>query len=426
MDQSSKVEERKQKEYYCVKNPGDQAFFYCDDCSVFVGPKCFAVEHRMCNSSTPDLMQESLAKEMKNLLKSLNSLKDQVDEKLNEVSELDNFFTSKNNEVKNIVGSFNQEVANQMSKKRKELNGEIADIFNGVDHEVENSSQRLNLTKKKANKIIEEVKDICSYANSIKSDEQICIFKKNKEGFLQDNKKFLTDIQSFMAENVENTKKKTEAGMDQFVEKSSVFQKNADIYENSILNTITSGIPNKCMRIRRFRRFFFSNYRYLKTTSINFTVSHSVNLVGFCLCGLFNNNKGTYPTNEFDVKLYEMNVDQVFNTKENKNLLWESKISVPTITNVVDPVFQFYLNKTIQVNKEKCYVMIMNNLEKNSYIDMWTGEIIPEKSEMIEAQTVTCNNSDVKFTFTRPKGIQSDFDEFSNGIVSDVIFSHLD
>mgnify|MGYP000052664031 CR=1 FL=1 len=70
--------------------------------------------------------------------------------------------------------------------------------------------------------------------------------------------------------------------------------------------------------------------------------------------------------------------------------------------------------------------MVMNNLEKNSYIDMWTGEIIPEKSDMIEAQTVTCNNSGVKYTFRRANGIQSDFDEFSNGIVSDIIFSHLD
>ena len=206
----------------------------------------------------------------------------------------------------------------------------------------------------------------------------------------------------------------------------SIVQKNSEIYENSILNTINSGIPNNCMRIRRFRRFFFSNSRYLKTTSVSFSVSHSVNIVGFCLCGLFNNNKTTNPATDFDVKIYEMEMDQTFNSKEKKNLLWESRITIPTIINVVDPVFQFYLNKTIQVNKEKSYVMVMNNLEKNSYIDMWTGEIIPEKSDMIESQTVTCNNSGVIYTFTRPKGIQSDFDEFTNGIVSDIIFSHLD
>jgi hypothetical protein len=257
----------------------------------------------------------------------------------------------------------------------------------------------------------------------------MCLYKKQKEPTLQENKKFLNDMQIFMAENIINTKKKTEAGMEEFLKRCEEFQKNSEIYENSIINTINSGIPNKCMRLRRFRRFFFTNSRYLKTTSISFRVSESISLIGFCLTGLFKSSKSsTYPTLDFNVKIYEINIDQDFNSIENNkiNLLWESKIVVPTISNVVDPVFQFYLNKEIRVNKEKNYIMIMNNLEKNSYIDMWTGEIIPEKSDLIETQNVTCNNSGVKFCFFRSKGIQSDFDEFSNGIVSDIIFSHLD
>lgn len=412
--------------YTCSKYPGEEALFYCDDCNAFIGAKNFALNCRNCNCSTPELMKVSLDNDMLSLINNLKSLKENVDGKLSLISELNNFFSSKTEEVNKHLSSFNQEIATEMNKKSKELNGEIQEIFNGVDSEVENSSQRLNLMKKRADKIMEEVKEICNKADSIESDEQLCVYKKKKEGYLKENKKFLTEIQSFSTENVQNTKEKTEAGMDQFNSKSVIFQKNADIYENSILNTINSGIPNQCMRIRRFRRFFFSSSRYLKTTSINFRVSHSVNLVGFCLCGLFNNNIGSNASTDFDIKIYEMNSNQIFNPKEKNNLLWESIITVPTITNVVDPVFQFYLNKTIQVNKEKSYIMIMNNMAKNSYIDMWTGEIIPEKSDMIEAQTVTCNNSGVKFTITRPKGIQSDFDEFSNGIVSDVIFSHLD
>lgn len=422
----SNEKEHKKKEYFCYKNPAVEALFYCDDCSVFVGTKCFALEHRKCNCSIPELMHESLGKDMTKLIKDLTVLKEQVDNNIEKASELDNFFNQKNTQFKNSINSFEQEINSEMSKKSKSLKEEIENIFNGIDVEIENSSQRLNLTKKRANKILEETKEICLNANQIKSDEQMCIYKKQKEPTLQENKKFLNDMQLFMAENLTNTKRKTEAGMEEFLKKCDEFQKNSEIYENSVINTINSGIPNKCMRIRRFRRYFFTNSRYLKTTSISFRVSESISIVGFCLTGLFNNNKSTNPSFDFNVKIFELNVDQDFNSTEKKNLLWESKINVPTISNVVDPVFQFYLNKGIRVNKEKNYVMIMNNLEKNSYIDMWTGEIIPEKSDLIETQNVTCNNSGVKFCFFRSNGVQSDFDEFSNGIVSDVIFSHLD
>jgi hypothetical protein len=425
-----RLKDKNENDYYCAKYPIEKALFYCDDCSVFVGTKSFALEHRLHNCSTPELLFESLGKEMSSLIKELNELKEQVDNKISSVSELDNFFNSKFIEIKNIIESFNKEISLELNKKSMELNIEKEDIFNGIDSEVENYSQRLNHTKKRANRILEEVKEICDQANNIKSDEKMCLYKKNKEGILDNNKKFFNEIQIFMTENVENTRKKTESGMAQFIKKCNIFQKNLEIYENSIVNTINSAIPNKCMRIRRFRRYFFTNSRYLKTTSLSFSVSHSINLVGFCICGLFNNNKTANLTIEFEVKIYEINMDQVLainNIIEKKaNLLWESKINVPTITNVVDPVFQFYLNRTIQVNRDKKYIMIMNNMEKNSYIDMWTGEIIPEKSDMIESQTVTCNNSGVKFTFRKPNGIQCDFDEFSNGIVSDIIFSQLD
>jgi hypothetical protein len=428
--EKSLSKEKTELEYYCVKYPTEKALFYCDDCSVFIGAKSFALEHRLHNCSTPELMFESLGREMSILIKDLNDLKEQVNNRTSLVSELDNFFNSKFNDVKNVLNSFNQEISTELNKKSKNLNIEVEDIFNGIDSEVENYSQRLNHTKKRANKILEEVKEICDQSNIIKTDEKMCQYKKEKEGILDNNRKFFNDIQIFMTENVENTRKKTEAGMAQFIKKCNAFQKNLEIYENSIVNTINSAIPNKCMRIRRFRRYFISNSRYLKTTSIGFSVSHSINLVGFCLCGLIDNNKTANPNIEFEVKIYELNSDQdlaINNVIEKKsNLLYESKISVPTIINLVDPVFQFYLNRTIQVNRDKKYIMIMNNLEKNSYIDMWTGEIIPEKSDMIESQTVTCNNSGVKFTFKKPNGIQCDFDEFSYGLVSDLIFSQLD
>ena len=56
--------QKNEEEYFCYKYPGEAALFYCDDCSVFIGTKCFVLEHRNHNCSTPELLHDSLGKEM--------------------------------------------------------------------------------------------------------------------------------------------------------------------------------------------------------------------------------------------------------------------------------------------------------------------------------------------------------------------------
>jgi len=412
-----------EKYYFCFKHALEEALFYCDDCSEFICKTCFAVEHRNHSCSTPELMENIIKENVDKLIVDLENLKTTVDANIKTVSELDNFFISQKKEVTNSLKNMNDEIMKNMNLKAKELSNEIENIFNGIDSEVENSSQRLSITKRKAIKILEDFKKINEEVDAIKSDKQICLYKKNKDAVLSENKKFLNDLQLFMNENIEKTKSKSVTGMETFLKRCSVFQKNSEIYENSITNTINSGIPNICMRIRRFRRFFFTSSRYLKTSSLCFLNSHSVNIVGLSLCGLFN-NKTQFSKIEFEIKIFELELDQKIDEK--KTPVYESKVFVPTILNVVDPVYQFYLNKTVPIHKDKFYYIILNNLDKNSYIDIWTGEINSEKVDNLEQQSIICNNTGVKFSFLRAKGVQSDFDEFSYGLISDIIFSHLD
>ena len=411
------------KSHFCFKHTSEEALFYCDDCSEFICKTCFASEHRNHSSSTPELMEKLIKSNVDKLISELENLKLSVDANIKKVSELDSFFINQKTEVTNSLKNMNDEIMKNMNLKATELANEIENIFNGVDSEVENSSQRLLITKRKAIKILDDFKKINEEIDAIKSDKQICLYKKNKDPVISENKKFLNDLTFFMNENVEKTKNKSVTGMETFLRRCSAFQKNSEIYENSITNTINSGIPNICMRIRRFRRYFFTSSRYLKTSSFCFFASHSVNIVGLSLCGLFN-NKTQFSKNEFEIKIFELELDQKFDDR--KVPVYESKVSVPTIVNVVDPVFQFYLNKTVPVHKDKCYFIILNNLEQNSYIDIWTGEISPEKNEKLEQQSIVCNNTGVKFSFLRANGVQSDFDEFSYGLISDIIFSHLD
>ena len=138
-----------------------------------------------------------------------------------------------------------------------------------------------------------------------------------------------------------------------------------------------------------------------------------------------NSNNNIPTTLKLEIKIYEMESVKQFDP--NLPTLCSTEINVPVIFNVIDPVYQFYLKNAITVHKDRMYYIFMNNLSENTYVDMWSGEVSKDKDEMTENQhSVVCNNSSVKFNFLNAVGVESDFNEFTGGILSDVIFSHID
>jgi hypothetical protein len=218
--------------------------------------------------------------------------------------------------------------------------------------------------------------------------------------------------------------------METFSKKCEKLQKNVEIYENSVSNTIISGIPNICMRVRRFRKYYYSATKYYKTNSICMMTSHTINLVGFSLCGLFLNKStaslSTAPQSiRIGIKVFE--TDSVTEFSPNLPLICSIEVNVPLILNVIDPVYQFYLKNAVTVYKDKAYYIFIDNLSEVNYVDMWSGEVRKGKDESTDDQhSVVCNNSNVKFNFINTIGIESDFNEFTGGILSDIIFSNLD
>jgi hypothetical protein len=412
------------EEKQCYKHLLEEALFYCDDCAEFICKTCFATDHRQHNCSTPDLIVKTIKDSLKKTSSELNSLKKNVEDNITSMQELNNFFTHQKTNFKNNLQEINDRIIKNLNLKAKEFSEEIENIFNGIDFEVESSTQRLESTKKKATKMLTEFQNFYKEVEAIKSDKRVCIYKKTKDSVLNENKKFLSDLQFFLNENLEKTKNKSIQEMENFSRKCTKFQKNAEIYENSVINTITSGIPNICMRVRRFKRFFFSNARYFKTNSICMLTSQTINLVGFSVCGLFNNKNQDKELN-LEIKIYEM--DSVTKFDPNSNTICNLEIKIPIIQNVIDPVYQFYLKSAVTINKDKVYYIFMNNLSGNNYIDIWTGEVSKDKDDSSENQhSVLCNNSNVKFNFINAFGVESDFNEFTGGILSDIIFSHID
>ena len=152
-------------------------------------------------------------------------------------------------------------------------------------------------------------------------------------------------------------------------------------------------------------------------------VSQSINLTGFALCGLFHEEGQPIKTYKINLKLYEVIDANSFN-KDSKEM-FSIDVDIPSITNIIDPVYQFYLNNSYLLNKDYFYFIILTNLSEDVYINTWSGSIYKDKNSVTTNtnNVIISNNENIKFTFLNSFGIESDFNEFSNGIISDIIYS---
>ena len=320
----------------------------------------------------------------------------------------------------------NQHISNALNDKSAEYKSQIESFFNGVDKEVEFNLTKLEIKKKDSTKIYEEFKKMKNEINEINDDHKICLYKKDKDTLIQENRQFLFDIKDFLQEQLNQTKERVEKEESNFKEKCDNLKKNIDIYESSVLSTMKSGIPNVCSRARRLCKYSSEKGKYFKKDSLCMIVSQNINLAGFALCGLLYENDQPIKTYKVNLKLYE--VDDANNFNKDSKEMFSIDVDIPTITNIIDPVYQFYLNNSYLISKDKFYFIILTNLSNDVFINTWSGIIYKEKKQdsIKETNIVQANNENIKFTFMNAFGVESDLNEFNGGIISDIIYSPVE
>lgn len=409
----------------CFKHEHESALFYCDDCAQFICKTCFALDHRHHNCSTPDLIVNSIKEKVKGLYNQLQALKAKIEGSTDSIQKINEFYVDQKRIFKTNLDLMNNKIKNALIEKGQEYANEIESFFNGVDSEVELSVQKLDSTRKKANRMLDQFNLMCKEVNEITSDKKICEYKKEQSSVIADNKNFLQDIQNFLKDQLSKTKQKVVQEEENFITKCNNFKKMIAAYESSVINTIVSGIPNVCMRVRRFRKYINSKSKYFKTDSICLLTSNSVNLAGFALCGLISDyNQSTADPYRVMLKIYELDSVQRFDPSLPS--ICSVEVEIPVITNIVDPVFQFYLKNSITISKNKLYYIIITNISNLTFVNTWIGAVGKEIDDHVNQHSVICNNSNIKFNFLSAFGIESDFNEFSEGIISDIIFSQID
>ena len=422
-EQKIVLPENEESNHFCYKHKNEPSLFYCEECSQFICKTCFATDHRNHSSSTFDLIADVIKEKVNKLYEDLENLNKALEDNNAALEEKNKYFEDKKLNFKSNLDSVNQHITKALEDKAIEYNNQIESFFNGVDKEVESNLNKLELKRKTANKMYEEFQNMKNDIEEIDDDHKICLYKKEKDEIIKENRQFLFDIKNFLQEQLTQTKERVENEESNFKQKCEGFKKNMDIYESSVISTMKSGIPNVCSRIRRLCKYSLDKSKYFKTDSLCMIVSQSINLTGFAICGLFHEPDEPIQSYKINLKLYEVNDANNFN-KDSKEML-SIDVEIPSITNYIDPVYQFYLNNSYLLNKDKFYFIILTNLSDDTFINTWSGSIYKDKNAVTTNPTnvIISNNENIKFTFLNAFGVESDFNEFSNGIISDIIYS---
>ena len=303
---------------------------------------------------------------------------------------LNKFFENKDNEVKDLQTSTEQNV-----KKVKDILSDLQEIKNNINENDLTDEDKSELVYKQKN-FFEECKTLLKNGNDLISSTN-------------QNIKYIDDI---------NTQKK---------------YNDAIIYYNNFIknneNTISQRIKStskakKSYKLNRFISYKHENTKYFNSTIVEILCNRDATLYGLYLCGLHIPSKKLkemdYSSLPFDErKKININI-KILENGVNEPLINENKILLVIISNN-DPLNEIFFEKSIEIKRDVKYEIIIENLDEEKYCDLWIGSVAKTLFGKNE-HTVKSNNSESYFTFFREINKGSDFNEFEQGIVDGILF----
>jgi len=247
-------------------------------------------------------------------------------------------------------------------------------------------------------------------------------------------------------------------------ERLGKYYKKQNIFETSVLSSISSGITSQSIRLRRFIKFSMM-CKYYKTSSLVVQVNKAISLVGLGICGLYqdeqlesskdskedkklnvkqttsisSNSKETKQDSKTQLPIVapskkvssaitipiNVTIREIKNEELSEFKILDFKYNLPCATNHYDPIITVYFPKAVNLKADSKYLITLTNEDnKSMYIQVWGGTVPKLNVESLK-QSINCNNSNINFQFfTYP--IEADFNEFIYGILGDFIYSYFD
>lgn len=432
----------------CDKHKSVIALFFCEDCKKTCCCECFN-DHRSHNCNTPERISAKYDALMKEMSEKLAIIKKVTESNLDNLKPVLDFYKSIKEKIKVGISASVNRVNTAVLSKSTFFRVESEELFKGIDKEVEEALLILDGLKQRMSDTSSKLKGMVRTLSQLKSDSDICFFKKKHAKEIYEIESLIVEVESYLYDKLKQTKLKAEQHATEFDELNKILTNKIKAYENTLFSTLQSGISSTCYRVRRFKQFFsYEIAKYFRNSAVCLMVNKSISLCGLGICGLFLDNlyKKVDPL-LLRIEIVESKYVIKDNDDTSKGLKKEIKVEimnkevkVPGIKNIIDPAHQIYFDKAVSLSKDKVYNITIKNMSGEDFVKIWSGSIEDEAIQphpdhrpsiggygpALENfnQTVVCNDTYVKFNTVTAYGFESDYNEFTMGLISDFIYSY--
>ena len=443
-------DEEEQSKYNCFLHQNKKGSFYCDDCGKFVCDMCFADVHKEHKCHLPEMIKKEFNNYIFEEIDNINTLIPILDESVNDVKKIsDNLKKQKEDTMKipqNVLKSISLNNENQIDIFTKKTN----EKFMGIDKDVNDDLINYNGIKDKNKKYFEILKKIIDDINKKRNNYFLCGYHKEKMDILNEINNHIKSSFNFINIRLNNTNEKYDQNKEKIENSLNLINKEISNYEKSCISSISTGRENRNIVLLRYIRFVHKEIQYFKNSLIAFASNDDIFLTGLVLSGLHtkrkknikqnirvdanneivSNSNETLTTNDEnesindDIKNIIIPIQITIYTMVKKaegEKLFSKKYDLPGVKNNAEPCVNFYFEKGIKIFKEKLYLIKVENLSDNNYIDLWYGCV--GKNNKKNIQVIKCHNTGIEFLFKQAEGLQTDFDEFEQGIIGGILYS---
>ena len=439
-NKSKEPEKIKCLTFQCENKP----YYFCEACQDFICYKCLMQRmneqtdksrHYYHDVESVNYESNSFNDDIKLNLETIKKIDFSLDyliknEKTKAETLIEKLKDESRVDLANYIKNINKNISLLFSENNKILYSKyMQNTFNGSDNTIKEIKLSNVSTKSKIEEILEELNHIKISMNNkdITNEEKCELHQKQLEllkianSLLQKGNRILQQSREELNYlNDENTKKK-------FEDEDSLSIKVLFDNEKSLLqNVLNTSKKQGSYKLNRFVTYKHQGLKYFGVSSLELTCEKDIILCGLFLCGKYlsskiikKNDYSTIPMEQrgflnINIKVYEKNKKEALIDEDKK--LYE-------VINVNDPIVDIIFEKGVKMKKDVKYIIVVENLEKEKFSDIWIGNIL-NKNANISKDTIRCNSSGINFTFYISQDFNSDFSEFDQGIIEGILYGN--
>ena len=471
IDNSNNNNETELLTFNCVKHPNEKGSFYCDDCKQFVCKRCFADVHREHKCHLPKVIRNEFFNYLNESIDKTNNLIPILNDSVNNVQNIYNNLKAQKDEIMKIPQNSLKAISSNNDIQIDLLEKKTNEQLMGIDHDIHDDYFTFNGIKSKNQKFLEILKKMSNDISNKENNFELCGYHRKNIDIINEIQNFIKTSFNFINVRLNNTNLKYMDNKEKIENSLNLMNKEISNYENSCISSISTGRKNRGILLLRFIRFVHKEIKYFKNSLIGFASNENIFLTGLVLCGLHikrkkrnnnddnniiykedlsdNNNSQNNNDNNIidkeDASNDNHNNDNININEADENaklkikmpiqiyvytmvhqaegdLLYTQKCELNGVKSDDEPCVIIHFEKGIKITKEKVYLIKVENLSENNYSDLWTGNVGKDDINK-NLQVIRCNNSGIQFLFKKTNGLQTDFDEFEQGIIDGIIYS---